>query len=681
MTADSHSGVVNGGLPGPGSMGGDPEGGGWLEVPLDLGPAEAWLPRSSFPMLDLRRRVEEFPPYSGANEYREGRAFLERQYEKPVALKPDPLYHARDATLFRGMLWVGGQLVPGTLPKKHLAEAEQWPPLFPRWQATGRMTTLPGTTALINAPGFRNYFHWMVEALPRLRVLQRYLDLGIGPIDRILITQKAPHDFVLDSISTFFPRLLPLVALGLAPRHRLEQALFFVDWRYVAYTQTRMKPNTALFLRDIAPPPVIGPERGPGRAVLISRGDADNRRLVNEDALLRAFAPLGLESVALAGLSIREQQKAMSEARLVVGVHGAGLTNLMFCPPGATLLEITSSQYIKRCRSYADLAALRGFRYGLAVVDQIGESWVVTKNRGNDLEIAPDALEPLRAFAERLLAGEAEPPAAAVTDTPSPGDPMDEERPAPAEADDTIATRINELIRLQKLALLGPDRVLQFTQADCWVRFHLPLVETDQAQRRIFAQRDFLGARQLAEIRPLIGPDSVVIDAGAHIGNSTVHFALIGGARRVHAFEPMRVAFSILQRNMELNGLSNVAAYNLALGAAEGEATVLRADPRHTGGATLRLDAPAGGGGYRVVPIDSLQLDRCDLIKLDVEGAHIPVLEGAVATLARCRPLVWLALPQRRQAFGEAEAWFGRHGYRLIRGIAGSAEDFLFGPA
>jgi capsular polysaccharide biosynthesis protein len=95
--------------------------------------------------------------------------------------------------------------------------------------------------------------------------------------------------------------------------------------------------------------------------------------------------------------------RLMAEARLVVGVHGAGLTNAIFCRPGTAMLEITSTQYIRRSRSYADIAMFRGFPYAIAVVDQVGESWVVANNRGNDLEIAPDALPELRRLAETLL--------------------------------------------------------------------------------------------------------------------------------------------------------------------------------------------------------------------------------------------------------------------------------------
>jgi capsular polysaccharide biosynthesis protein len=373
------------------------------EAALDLAPKAARLERAPFPLLDLRTRPEEHPPFSGARMMQLDRRFMEQQYAGPVALKPDPMYIADEAAMFGGALWVDGEFVAGSVHKNLVEQVQEYPQHFARQRKIGRMPRLTGTTALVHTPGFRNYFHWMTESLPRFVALRRYLELGLGPLDRILITQPEPKDFVLDSIRTFFPELLPKVELAPTARADLERVLFFLDWRGVGTVHTRIKDTTASFFERIASEVAALPG-GAGRALLISRADVDNRRMVNEPALLEAFAPLKLEPVTFTGLPVAAQMRLMAEARLVVGVHGAGLTNAMFCRPGTALLEITSTQYIRRSRSYADIAAFRGFPYAIAVVDQVGENWVVTKNRGNDVEAAPAKLPELRTLAEQLLA-------------------------------------------------------------------------------------------------------------------------------------------------------------------------------------------------------------------------------------------------------------------------------------
>jgi FkbM family methyltransferase len=255
---------------------------------------------------------------------------------------------------------------------------------------------------------------------------------------------------------------------------------------------------------------------------------------------------------------------------------------------------------------------------------------------------------------------------------------MDKDQPQPPEIAQHLLSRLNELIRLQQLALLGPERVLEFAHLDNWVRMHLPLAGQDVIQKRILAQRSFFEPTQLADIRRHVAPGSVVIDAGANIGNHSLYFAMICRAKQVHAFEPMRVAFATLRKNIELNALQDtIVAHNVAVGAREGTADLLRYVEHNTGGTVLGLDRP---GFYPVVPIDSLRLERCDFLKMDVEGGQIAALDGAAETLARCRPLVWVELRSKRSEFDAGNAKMQSMGYRLLRPVAESPDDFLFGP-
>lgn len=372
------------------------------EIRLALAPAAHELARAPFPLVDLRRRAEEHPPFSGSAAFAADSRFMALQYAAPIPLKPDPLLRARNATLHGGGIWAEGAFVPASVHRKLVDTMRAAEPQLADLRKRGKLPRLEGATALIHTPGFRNYFHWMTESLPRLAALAEYRRQG-GRLDRILIAQAEPKGFVMQSIALFFPELLPVAQAVDKARLDLEEALFFLDWRGVAPVFTRIKTTTAMLLERLAAQAAQSPP-GASRALLISRADVDNRCLVNEDALIEAFAPLGLESVRLTGMSVEAQMRLLSEARLVVGVHGAGLTNTIFCRPGTAMLEITSTQYIRRSRSYADIAAFRGFPYALAVVDQVGENWVVTQNRGNDLEIAPDALPELRRLAESLLA-------------------------------------------------------------------------------------------------------------------------------------------------------------------------------------------------------------------------------------------------------------------------------------
>lgn len=248
-----------------------------------------------------------------------------------------------------------------------------------------------------------------------------------------------------------------------------------------------------------------------------------------------------------------------------------------------------------------------------------------------------------------------------------------------AAAIQVLSHRIQGLTDAVSALSLGPDRVFTFAYADTLVRMHLPFAPRDVVQGQILRHGGFYETPQLAEIRPMIPPGAVIADIGANIGNHAVFFALLCGAARIHAFEPMRVTSGILRRNLALNGIERqVRVHEVALGARSGRASLLRYPVRNIGAATLD---PARPGPYRMEPLDAFALDRLDFVKMDVEGGFVGAIAGAAATLRRFRPPVWLELrPALREIEPGVEAMAGL-GYRLAGPIAGSRTDHLFLPA
>lgn len=148
--------------------------------------------------------------------------------------------------------------------------------------------------------------------------------------------------------------------------------------------------------------------------------------------------------------------------------------------------------------------------------------------------------------------------------------------------------------------------------------------------------------REIDLLLELLPPGATAVDVGAFVGTHTLAFARhAGGVCRVHAFEPDPRHFDLLTRNLDLNDLRNVKAYRVALAAERGPLAFARGEGSNYGHA--RLVDPADAGGIRVeaVTLDQLRLAFCDVIKIDVEGMEAEVLQGAQATLARCRPIVY----------------------------------------
>jgi FkbM family methyltransferase len=146
----------------------------------------------------------------------------------------------------------------------------------------------------------------------------------------------------------------------------------------------------------------------------------------------------------------------------------------------------------------------------------------------------------------------------------------------------------------------------------------------------------------------ILNPGDLVVDVGANIGTHTVFFAKrVGDKGVVVAFEPQRLAYQTLCGNVALNGLTNVTCFMTAVGAERGTVTVPTLDPREVqnfGAVKASGDSgpQTGGDLVALVPIDELRLQRCALIKVDVEGMETKVVAGAKDTIARCRPALFL---------------------------------------
>lgn len=76
------------------------------------------------------------------------------------------------------------------------------------------------------------------------------------------------------------------------------------------------------------------------KKIYISRIKAHRRRILNEDALEKLLLVYGFEKVFMEDLSFTDQRKLMAETSVLISNHGAGLTNMVFMPMGATIIEL-----------------------------------------------------------------------------------------------------------------------------------------------------------------------------------------------------------------------------------------------------------------------------------------------------------------------------------------------------
>lgn len=150
--------------------------------------------------------------------------------------------------------------------------------------------------------------------------------------------------------------------------------------------------------------------------------------------------------------------------------------------------------------------------------------------------------------------------------------------------------------------------------------------------------------REIGVLDQAVSAGSIALDIGAGIGLHSLFLARkVGPGGRVLSFEPRRLAYQTLCGNMAINSLSNVHCWNAAVGGHMGEIAVAPQDHQsHIDMRSVKLTA--GGDGERIplLTIDSLQLNRCDFIRIAQAGMEEDVLAGAQHTLLRFRPVLYI---------------------------------------
>ena len=162
----------------------------------------------------------------------------------------------------------------------------------------------------------------------------------------------------------------------------------------------------------------------------------------------------------------------------------------------------------------------------------------------------------------------------------------------------------------------------------------------------------------------VLRPGDIALDVGANIGCHTVVMAKrVGDAGVIVAIEPQRLLYQLLSANIALNGLTRVWCMQTAVSQDRREIVVPEIDPKRQGNfGGIDLRRSNDGEICRTIRIDDLQLERCRLIKLDVEGMELEALLGASDTIRRLQPILYLENDRKENA-DELESLVNSYGY------------------
>ena len=200
------------------------------------------------------------------------------------------------------------------------------------------VATLPPPSQAVNEEcvlvgGDDNYSHWLFRNILKLSTLDRAGLLYSFPwlVNADLKGYQSEYISLLGQSSG---QLIKVERNAVIECRRLLVPALHISTRAISEGVQWIRGRLAHLLAD---------RQRATRRLFVSRRDSARRSVVNEDDIFAELAPLAFERIVPGEMSVVDQIKSFSEARCIVAAHGAALTNMIFAPPGAAIVEITSS--------------------------------------------------------------------------------------------------------------------------------------------------------------------------------------------------------------------------------------------------------------------------------------------------------------------------------------------------
>ncbi len=197
------------------------------------------------------------------------------------------------------------------------------------------------------------YGHWLIDYLPKIKLLDAipeydglpiYIDQGLFPtqIEALELLTGGRHEIVQvpAGASVHFERLVTASHFTFFPTHCRPGIPLTSMVSPVSIDACKYLRDTMLAACGLDASPRPAGQRG--RRIFVGRSEK-LRSMVNQEELHALFAKHGFELVHPEKLSFREQVRLFNEAECVAGAHGSVFINVLFCKPGAKVINLVQS--------------------------------------------------------------------------------------------------------------------------------------------------------------------------------------------------------------------------------------------------------------------------------------------------------------------------------------------------
>ncbi len=187
----------------------------------------------------------------------------------------------------------------------------------------------------------------------------------------------------------------------------------------------------------------------------------------------------------------------------------------------------------------------------------------------------------------------------------------------------------------------------------------------NQLGRRLHLKKNWWEIYMLKYFTKYYKKNTNVIDIGANIGSHTLLLSeIISPKNKIYSFEP--IYYDIVEKNVKANHLNNVVVFNEGIGKKNEEINIdifnrncpmnfgkfslihNYKNPTSLSKNTLNKCKPSKKK-IKIATLDSKKLNNISLIKIDVEGMELDVLEGAIETIKKNRPTIFIEIWDREK--------------------------------
>lgn len=231
-----------------------------------------------------------------------------------------------------------------------------------------------GTLMVLSSPGQQCYYHWMLQLLPRLKILQEsqlsYDKIYLNVQNVKFRWQRESLYNVMDHLGIPRDKLLCIENNVVEAKKLLVTSIAWkpsssgfwkmrLEWYEKFFTDVFVKPNKS----------------ETSKYIFISRSKAHYRRISNEASLMALLNKKGFVAFNFEDLGITEQAVLFHNAEIIIGPHGAGWTNLIFCKPGTCIIEIDHGlKSVKQRSGYKKMAKHMGCKYHAFYTDLLEDT-------------------------------------------------------------------------------------------------------------------------------------------------------------------------------------------------------------------------------------------------------------------------------------------------------------------